>query len=137
MNGCSNTCGYDLFLIVKFFVCRKISWWSDIPTSMTPFWETLEVATMWSIRVEVLQVTRVGDFISCFKPCIVQNWWQFLISLERNFEEIVLSLWTMYLLFWYMFILKSPRIYDSLVFVSCLSKFAFIISRKLLWLGSL
>ena len=30
---------------------------------------------IWSILVEVLQVTEVGDWIISFKPCIVQNWW--------------------------------------------------------------
>ena len=45
-------------------------------TMITPFLETLEGALVkiWSIKVEVLQVTRVRDCISCFKPCIVQNW---------------------------------------------------------------
>ena len=35
----------------------------------------------------------------------------------------------------YMFIIKSPGIYDSFISVSSLSKFAFVISRKILWLG--
>ena len=37
------------------------------------FWETLEgkLAQIWSVRVELLQVTEVGNGISCFKQCIV------------------------------------------------------------------
>ena len=67
---------------------EKISWWLDIPMSMTPFWETLEgkLARIWSIKVEVLQVTRVGHFSSCFKPRIVQNWWYIVRNIARIFN---------------------------------------------------
>ena len=43
----------------------------------------------------------------------------------------------MHLLFWYMLTLKSPRIYNYFGSASCLSKFAFIISIKLLLLEGL
>ena len=88
--------------------------------SMTPFSETLEgkLARIWSIRAEVLQVTQV-----------------IIVNIGR--KEIVLSSRAMYLLFWYMFILKSPKIYDSFVSASSFSKIAIIISGKLLWLGGL
>ena len=49
-------------LKLETFGVQKISWWSDKPTLMTPFWETLEgkLAKIWSIRVEVLQVLELG-----------------------------------------------------------------------------
>ena len=51
---------------------------------------------------------------------------------KGTFEEIVLSSKTMYSLFWYMFMLNSPRIYNSFILVFSFSKFVFIISSKLL-----
>ena len=52
-----------------------MSWRSDKPTFVTPFWEILSgrLANMWSINYVLLQVKRVGDFIICVKPNIVQN----------------------------------------------------------------
>ena len=42
---------------------------------MIPCCETREgiLAKIWSIKDVFLQVKRVGDFIICFKPNIVQN----------------------------------------------------------------
>ena len=71
-----NIYGYTV-LILEIFLVQKISWWSNTPIFNTPFWETFEgtLVKLWSIKVEVLEVRWVGDCISCFKPCIVQNWW--------------------------------------------------------------
>ena len=52
-----------------------MSWWSDKPTFIAPSWEILsgKFANMWSINDVLLHVIRVGDFIICVKPNIVQN----------------------------------------------------------------
>ena len=123
-------------LNLEIFHLQKISWWSDKPTLMTPFWESLKgkLAKIWLIRVEVLRVTRVGYWISCFKPCIVQNRWYFLALANANFPQTMLFSWTIYLLFSDIFMLK----YISFVYVSLKGKFLFIILlRKLIWEGDL
>ena len=114
-------------LNLEIFREQKISWGSDKPALMTPFWETIEgkLAKIWSIGVEMLQVIRVGHWISCFKPWIVQNWWYFLASADANFVQIILFSWTIYLLFSYVFMLKSSRIYVSFASVSIEGSFYF------------
>ena len=49
-----------------------------------------DYAKISSVKVEVLQVTWVGDWISCFKLCIVQNWCNFLASANASFAQTVL-----------------------------------------------
>ena len=56
-----------------------------------------DYAKISSVKVEVLQVTWVGDWISCFKLCIVQNWCNFLASANASFVQTVLFSWTIYL----------------------------------------
>ena len=126
-------------LNLESFRVQKISWWSGRLTLITTFWESLEgkLAKIRSNRVEVLQVTRTGHRICCFKPFIVQKWWYFLASADANFVQIVLFSWTIYLLFWYLFMLKSPRIYVSFASVSKEGKFLFKSSRKLFWEGDM
>ena len=58
-------------------------------------------------------------------------------SWDRNFKEIVLSSRTTYLLLWYMFMLKWPRVYTSFLSKSTFSKVMFQIPRKLVWLRGL
>ena len=62
-------------ILEKYFV-QKISWWSDTPTLIILFWETLEgtVVKIWSIKVDMLQITQVGDCINCFKLYIFTAW---------------------------------------------------------------
>ena len=57
------------------FSCTKNSLWSEIPRSITPDWKvfSVEFVRIWSIRVETLHGTRVGDLINCFKDWIWQN----------------------------------------------------------------
>ena len=119
-------------LNLESFRVQKISWWSDRLTLMTPFWETLKgkLAKIRSNRVEVLEVTRVGHWICCFKPFIVQNWWYFLAWADAHFVQTVLFSWTIYLLFWYLFRLKSPRMYVSFASVSKEGKFLFKIRES-------
>ena len=47
---------------------------------------------MWSINNVLLQFIRVGDFTICVKPNTVQNWGQFLTSLETVADTKVLLL---------------------------------------------
>ena len=91
------SCTKNKLMIWQIYVNEKI---------LRNFWETLEgkLAEIWSIRVEVLQVTRVRHWISCFKPCIVQNWWYFLASADASFVETLLFSWRIYLLFSQMFL---------------------------------
>ena len=62
--------------------------WSDIVILITPDWEMLscEFVKIWSIRVEVLQVILVGEFINCLKPYIEQNSLHFIISGEKSLK---------------------------------------------------
>ena len=52
-------------LILEIFFVKQISWWSNTPTLVAPFWETLEgtPVKIWSIKVEMLQATRVRDVL--------------------------------------------------------------------------
>ena len=128
MSRSSNTCGYHLFLDVKFFVCRK-----KVDDQISLHQGSLSEKLLKGNLLEYGQLELKCYkfyFISCFKPCIVL----IIFNIARK------KLWrnrVMYLLFWYMFILKSPRIRNFSVSVISLSKFAFIIPRKLLWLGGL
>ena len=49
--------------------CAKNSLWSEIPRSIIPELKvfSVEFVRVWSIRVGMLHVTRVGNFINCFK----------------------------------------------------------------------
>ena len=123
MSRSSNTCGYHLFLDVKFFVCRK-KVDDQISLYQGPLSEKLLKGNLLEYGQLELQCYKFY-FMSCFKPCIVL----IIFNIARK------KLWrnrVMYLLFWYMFVLKSPRIRNFFVSVSSLSKFAFIIPRKLL-----
>ena len=104
------------------FYVQKVSWQTNVNDS---FWETFEgkLPKIWSIRIEKLQVTPVEHWISCFKPCIVQNWWYFLASADANFVQTVLFSWTIYLLFSYIFLLKSSKMYVSFASVSIEANF--------------
>ena len=44
---------------------------------------------IWSVRVEVLQVILVGQFINCLRPYIEQNSLYFLIAGENSFKNDV------------------------------------------------
>ena len=120
-------------LNLELFHVQNVSWWSDKPTLMTPFCQTLKgkLAQVWSARIDALQATRVGYWISFFKPCIVQNWWYLLASADANFVQTVLLSW-IYLLFSYIFVLKSTRIYVSFASASIEGKFLFRISKVIL-----
>ena len=115
-------------LNLEIFLVQKINYWLGQPTLMTPFERKL--AKTWSIRVEVPQVTRVEHWISCFKPCIVQNWWYFWASTNANFVQTALFSRIMCLLFSYIVMLTSPRTYDSFASLSIEGKFLFRILRK-------
>ena len=97
--------------ILEIFCLQKISWLSDKLAFITPFWKTHEqkLAKTWSIRAEGQQVTRVGHWISCFKPCIVHNWWYLLASADAIFVQTVLFSWTIYLFFSCIFMLTVFR----------------------------
>ena len=52
-----------------------MGWWSDKPALVTTSWEIFSgtLADMWPINDVLLQVIRVGDFIICVKPSIIQK----------------------------------------------------------------
>ena len=51
-------------LILEIFFVKQISWWSNRPTLVTPFWETQgTLVKIWSVKVEMLQATRVRDVL--------------------------------------------------------------------------
>ena len=52
-----------------------MGWWSDKPTLIISSWEILSgtLANMWPINDVLIQVSRVGGFIICVKPNIVDN----------------------------------------------------------------
>ena len=80
------------------FLVQYIIWWSESPTSMTLCCETLlgKLASMWSMMVELLQVTRVGTSINCLIPDIVQNSCYLLVSLGIVWPWSKLFFWKMY-----------------------------------------
>ena len=47
-------------------------------------------ANISSIKIVVLQLSRIGHWISCFNPCTIQNSWYFLASADTNFVRTVL-----------------------------------------------
>ena len=59
------------------------------------------------------KLLQVGDFIICVEPNIEQNWRKFLTSLETTADTRVLFLHPAWFWFWYKFILKPPRMYNS------------------------
>ena len=141
---------FKIFVLWKIYFPQSVSisinrailkwtefWWSDKPTFITPSWDinSGRLANMWSINNVLLQFIRVGDFTICVKPNTVQNWGQFLTSLETVADTKVLLLNPALFWFWYKFILKSLRMYKSFLGVSSLAKFSFRVCRKLFWLG--
>ena len=76
--------------VFRIFLLQYIILWSDIAVLITPGWEMLSCAfvKIWSIRVEVLQVILVGQFINCLKPYIEQNSLQFFNFGRKVFKMI-------------------------------------------------
>ena len=71
---------------------------------------------MWSIRVDILGVTLVADFINCLRPKVLQNSRYFIVLYDILFAPFI-----MFLLFspniepfWYKFIFRSPKYWPSL-----------------------
>ena len=96
------------------FLVQKIIWWSDNPILISPHCIVFSFVfvNMWLIRVDVLGVTQVGDFINYLRPKVLQNSRYFFVS-----DDILLALFIMFLFscpnvepFWYKFIFRSPRI---------------------------
>ena len=73
-------CLWVLTLVCENFLVQYISRRSESPTSFILCCETLseKVVSIWSVKKDMLHVTRVGDFISCSKPYKKQNWKWFL-----------------------------------------------------------
>ena len=63
-----------LCLILSIFLMQYINWWTEIPTSITPFWEIVseELVRIWSSREEVKQFISVGSFMIS----VNENVWQ-------------------------------------------------------------
>ena len=101
-----------LCLILLIFLVQYINWWSEIPTSIIPFWETFseDLMRMWSSCVEVKHVIRIGFLIIS----VNENVWQNSLYLFTKTELELLSLYDWFSLrinfpFWSKLILKSPR----------------------------
>ena len=129
---------YFFFFI---FFCTKIIWWSDNPISISPhcviFW--FAFVNTWLIRVNVLGVALVGDFINCLTPKVLQNSKYFFALHDTLFAPFLMFLFSSphNEPLWCKFIFRSPRIcYSSL---SILSEFKLCdsISRNLVWSGGL
>ena len=58
-----------LLCFCLIFLVQKIIWWSDNPILISPHCVVFSsvFVNMWSIRVDELGVTLVGDFISCLR----------------------------------------------------------------------
>ena len=79
--------------------------------------------------VELLQVMRVGQEVSCFKLKELQNSWYFCTLYEILFKTVVLHFSKAYLVIKY-------NMWVSLFMVPSLQKCSFIVSNKLVWKGS-
>ena len=108
------------------FLVQKIIWWSDNPILISSYYATFPFVfvKMWSIRVDVLGVTLVGDFINCLRPKVLQNYRHFFVSDDTLFTPFII-----FLFFspnaeplWYKFLLSKFRLFDS-------------ISRNIVWSG--
>ena len=72
---------------------------------------------MLSIRIDVLGVTLVGEFINCSRSKVLQNSRYYFVSDDTLFTPFVMFLFSSpnVELFWYKFIFRSPTIcYSSL-----------------------
>ena len=128
---CPPTLSFLLFLV------QKIIWWSDNPILIIPHCVIFPFVfvNMWPIRVDVLGVTLVGDFINCLRPKVLQNSRYFFVF-DDTF--IVFLFYSPNIEpFWYKFILRSPSMYHSSL--NILSEFELFdsISRNLVWAGRL
>ena len=128
------------FFSFLIFLVQKIIWWSNNPILISPHCVIFSCAfvNIWSIRVDVLGVTLVGDFINCLRPKVLQNSryifcfrWYFLPSIMFLFFSPNVEP------FWYMFIFRSPRICHSLLNILRVFKLFESISRNLVWSGGL
>ena len=59
---------------LSIFLVQKMRWWSDRDNF------SLLLVKIYSMRMEVLNVTLIGTLISCFNITVEQNSKQFLIS---------------------------------------------------------
>ena len=86
---------YFLFLI---FLVQKIIWWSDNPilVSQHSVFLSFILVNMWSIRVDVLGVTLVGDFINCLRLKVLQNSKCFFISDDTSFAPFIMFFFSQY-----------------------------------------
>ena len=110
-----------MHVMLNSFNFSNINWWSEIPTSITPFWKTFseELVRMWSSSKDVEHVIRVGSLIIS----VNENIWQNSLLLFTKAELELLSLYDWFSLrinfpFWIKLILKSPRKYILLVLLS-------------------
>ena len=125
------------------FLVQKIILSLDNPILISPHCVIFSVVfvNMWSIRVDVLGVTVVGDLINCLRPKVLQNLNSryFFVS-----DDILFALFIMFLFscpnvepFWYKFIFRSPRICYSSLNILSEFKLSDSISRNLVWFGGL
>ena len=92
------------------FSRTKIIWWLDNPILISPHCviSSFVFVNMWSIRVDVLGVTLVGDFINSLRPKVLQNSRYFFV-LDDTFTTFLFSSPNIEP-FWYKFIFRSPSI---------------------------
>ena len=99
--------------------------------------------SMWSIRVNVLVVSLVSDFIICLRPKLLKNYRYFFVS-----DDILFATFLMFSFsspninpnikpFWYKFIFRSPGICHSWLNILIEIKLSDSISRNLVWAGGL
>ena len=102
-------CGHPDFQ--KIFLVQKVIWWSDNPIIINPHCVifSFECDNMWSIRVDMLAVTIVGDFINCLRPKVLQNSRYIFVLNDILFASLIMYFFSCLNVepFWCKFIFRS------------------------------
>ena len=84
------------------------------------FWETFEetLVKIWSVKVEVLLVTRVGGWISCFKPWIVRIGDNFYLIRQGLWRNCVIIRSNIFVVIIYIYVEITKNIYLFFVYIT-------------------